>query len=113
MELILKNIRVFRKTIEESWWYHQDTQDAFTKLIDSVKKLKIPDDLKKFKKDNIYTLYKLYDTILGDYSFLFIPVKFKDNIRGVLDSLYNKLQINPSTYFNRIPTTVFNEFDVF
>ena len=69
METVHKNIKLFKKEIEESFWGYNGTQTAFKNLINSVKEtsktITKQADNTFFKNTNIYVLYKLYDTILG------------------------------------------------
>lgn len=105
MDQIYKNILDFRNNIEKRWWSDKITQESFQKLNKSIKDFNIE------HKPNLFVLYKLYDTILGEYSKIYIPNNEKGKIRNNLDSLYKKLKIDkPKHYFNHIPTMIFNQF---
>jgi hypothetical protein len=112
METIYNNLLIFTKALEKHWWDYGTTQTAYTNLINSINNFRVVGDVNQVKNSNMFIIYRIYETLLGKYSDIYIPYRMKTVIRNnVINKFFGKLNIRSYRwFFLSLPTTVFNSF---
>ena len=111
MDTLNNLISKFKQEIQKKFWVDKSVQKIYNDIIQQITTIQIPNDKEKFKQENIFILYKLYDTFLGHYASERIHKDNRNHMHKILYSFYNKIGIfKPKIYFNYIPTKVFDNF---
>jgi len=114
MQDIENDIKMYENMQIEQWGNHENVKQKRRELllkIDVISRNSFDEGSRiEFIQTHQVVLYKIYDVFLGTTAKLYNKSSDIQEYRGSIDKLFNTLNIKPKSYFNYLPTRIFNQF---
>lgn len=107
MEDLIKNVNKMREIAKTYFITHPKYTQVKTDILVNLRVA----SSKSLVATEPMKYYRVFDTLIGPFAQVYLPATEIKIFHGPVYSFFNKvLKINPKTYFNYIPTKVFEEF---